>query len=376
MKNFKTKLFGAMMFLLLPAIALASPSGDLQRILKPASSAYQVGGTLRIISGGTLQMDSGSTLTLNNGSIATLGGTLVQAGAAGTAGTVRVYPTTTASGYFKLAGVDNTGNFISTLSNSNIGQATVYSLPDCGNATCDIVTTKGTQSVTGVKTFTTPVLGAATATTINGIALTAGTGTLTITGTKTLGVSNTITLAAGADGQTFTFPATTDTVVGLAATQTLTGKTLTSPVITGPAPVACGGTCTLGTANIRTYTKLDTASGSVATLPTATGTGNVYKMVVTVSTGSNSDKVLLATVTDAIIGRAVGFTGAGGASKTFDGSAGTYHSLQMPFAGTQPSGGILGDMIECTDVAAALYVCDVKYQGGTTPTTPFSTSTT
>lgn len=48
---------------------------------------------------------------------------------------------------------------------------------------------------------------------------------------KTLTASNTMTLAAGADSQTFTFPAAGDTVVTLGASQTLTNKTLTTAAL-------------------------------------------------------------------------------------------------------------------------------------------------
>lgn len=257
-----------------------------------------------------------------------------------------------------------------------------------GGASSDIAinTNKFTVAASSGNTVvagTLGVTGALTASTINAsgaISTTAATATAT-SNQLILGTTRTLTLTAptpASSSRTVTLPdpGGSDTVVYNALAATLTNKTLTSPVITGPTPVACGGTCTLGAANLRAVTKLDTAAGSVATLPTATGTGNVYNLLVTVSTTSNSHKVLLATTTDVIIGRAVGFTGAGGASKTFDGSAATYHSLQMPFAGSQPSGGIIGDMITCTDVASALYACEIRYQGGTTPTTPFSTGTT
>ena len=179
-------------------------------------------------------------------------------------------------------------------------------------------------------------------------------------------------------GTTITFPSGSDTGVTIGDTQTLTSKTLTAPalnnpVIVGPAPVACGATCS-PTAGMLSL--LNLAAGATVTLPAATGTGNVIRMKVTTTTTSAAEKILLTTVTDTIIGRAVGFTGAGGASKTFDGSAGTYHSIQMPFAGSQPSGGFIGDSITCTDVASTIWNCEVAYQGGTTPTTPFSTSTT
>lgn len=81
-------------------------------------------------------------------------------------------------------------------------------------------------------TFVTPVLGAATATSINGLTLTSSTGVLTIANSKTLTVSNTLTFT-GTDGTSFAFPGSSDTVAGLAATQTLTNKTLTAPTING-----------------------------------------------------------------------------------------------------------------------------------------------
>lgn len=50
---------------------------------------------------------------------------------------------------------------------------------------------------------------------------------------KVLSVNSTLTLA-GTDGTSFTFPPANDTVVGIAATQTLTNKTLTSPTLNSP----------------------------------------------------------------------------------------------------------------------------------------------
>lgn len=167
----------------------------------------------------------------------------------------------------------------------------------------------------------------------------------------------------------------------LGATQTLTNKTFTSPtlttptvnnpVIVGPAPVPCGATCS---ATAGQLILLNQAAGSTVTLPTSSGSGNVIRMRVTVLTTSAAEKVLLATVTDAIIGTAIGENS--GTAKVFVGNAGTYHSLQMPFTGSQPSGGFIGDAVVCTDIAAGTWACDVVYQSGTTPTTPYSTSTT
>lgn len=68
-------------------------------------------------------------------------------------------------------------------------------------------------------------LGVATATTLNGLTVTASTGTLTITDAKTLSVSNTLTLA-GTDSTTMTFPTTSATIARTDAGQTFTGRQL------------------------------------------------------------------------------------------------------------------------------------------------------
>lgn len=121
-----------------------------------------------------------------------------------------------------------------------------------GRATTDTLTNKTLTS----PTLTTPVLGAATATTINKVTLTApATGsTLTIADGKTATVNNTLTLA-GTDATTLTFQGT-DTYVGRTTTDTLTNKTLTSPVMTG------ASTNTLSVSNNVTTTAPNTQTGS------------------------------------------------------------------------------------------------------------------
>ncbi len=148
---------------------------------------------------------------------------------------------------------------------------------------------------------------------------------------------------------------------------------ISNPAITGPAPVACGATCTVTSANGGGTILLNLAAGSIATLPAASGTGNVYKFIVSVTTTSAKDAILAASSSDAIIGLATGENS--NTPLVFAGSAGTYHSLQMPFTGSQPSGGFKGDYFTCTDIAANLWACSGSYQAGTTPTTPYSTAT-
>jgi hypothetical protein len=156
---------------------------------------------------------------------------------------------------------------------------------------------------------------------------------------------------------------------------TLITPTLQNPIIQGPAPVACGATCTVSTTQSGYTFLLNQAAGSTATLPASTGSGNKYNFLVTVATTSAQEKILLTTVADVIVGTAI--LQNSGTAKIFVGNAGTYHSIQMPYAGTQPSGGFIGDTISCLDVAAGTWACQVVSQSGNaTPVTPYSTSTT
>lgn len=103
---------------------------------------------------------------------------------------------------------------------------------------------------------------------------------------KKVGINNSLTLQ-GTDNTTFTFPSSTDTVVTLAATQTLTNKTLTSPVIS---TIVNTGTLTLPTSTDTLVGKATTDIFTNKTYDTA-GTGNVFKIngtQITAVTGSGS----------------------------------------------------------------------------------------
>lgn len=78
-------------------------------------------------------VDITGTIDDTAGAVSNLGN--ISAGASGTAGTFISFPTTAANGSFIWAAVGNAGNFNATLSPvSTLGQATVYTLPDAGNA--------------------------------------------------------------------------------------------------------------------------------------------------------------------------------------------------------------------------------------------------
>lgn len=142
---------------------------------------------------------------------------------------------------------------------------------------------------------------------------------------------------------------------------------------TMPKPVAVGAAATARAIAGVTYL-LNTAAGSVLTLPGATGSGLQIEVVTTVTTTSGAHKVLTSPITDKLIGNVSGQNA--NAAKPFSAAtAADYHSLQMPFAGTQPSGGFEGDWFNFTDIAAGVWLIQGMYQAGTIPTTPFSTAT-
>lgn len=146
----------------------------------------------------------------------------------------------------------------------------------------------GNTSIAG----TLDVTGAVTGSSFNGLTITTSTGTLTVANAKTFTASNSLTFT-GTDGTTFAFPNASDDIVGRTATQTLTNKTLTSPVITG-SPTASGATWT----DLGSVTTIDINGGTIdgtnigASTP---GTGAFTTLSTTGATtlGNNSSTVAI-----------------------------------------------------------------------------------
>ena len=160
-------------------------------------------------------------------------------------------------------------------------------------------------------TLTTPNLGVATATSINGLTLTASTGTLSITNGKTLSASNSITLA-GTDSSTISVSGnttlgssthaltltttgnttlalpTTGTVSTVGGTETLSNKTITSPTINTPTintPTITSFTFNLGSTNSLTGTKAQfNVALSDANFVTTTDSGIVTETMIDYTT--------------------------------------------------------------------------------------------
>jgi hypothetical protein len=90
--------------------------------------------------------------------------------AGGSPGTLISFPTTTSKGKLVVAAVDNaTGAFDTTISNSTaVAQSQVVSIPDSGAATAKFILSTGAgQTIGNGLTLTTPVIGAASATSLS-----------------------------------------------------------------------------------------------------------------------------------------------------------------------------------------------------------------
>lgn len=161
-------------------------------------------------------------------------------------------------------------------------------------------------------TLTTPALGVATATSINGLAITTSTGTLTVANGKTLTANSSLTLAgtdgktlttnnsltlagtdgktltvsnsltlAGTDSTTMTFPSTSATVAGLGITQTFSGTNTFSSAVN-----ITSGT---GTDITAPSTSNGTSIGIVAGAASATNSaGGIASLVGGQGTGTNT----------------------------------------------------------------------------------------
>lgn len=88
--------------------------------------------------------------TLSEDPATAISGGNLQAGLSGTAGYVASFPSTLAKGSLRLVAVANTGDTLVSISNAAHGQASVYSIPDSGAATANLLISKltGTQHIT------------------------------------------------------------------------------------------------------------------------------------------------------------------------------------------------------------------------------------
>lgn len=133
--------------------------------------------------------------------------------------------------------------------------------------------------------------------------------------------------------------------------------------------VAAGSTLALTSASNRKTVKLDTATGSVVTLPAATGSGAVYMFLVTVLATTNSH-VISAAGTDVMIGLALIANVSSGNATLLFAAQSTSNTLTLNRTAT---GSVSkGEWVTVEDVASGVWEVKAFFTANTTALTPFS----
>lgn len=192
-------------------------------------------------------------------------------------------------------------------------------------------------------------------------------------GTNSLDKNNTVrmrTLNLGGTAVTATAAELNASVAGLLATT----AELNRAADVSTRLVAAGATLAVTTAaHDGKIIALDTAAGSICTLPAATGSGAVFRFLVTVTATSNSH-IIKVTTNDTMTGF-VHNNDVDGTAVAFYKATGTDDTITMNRTTT---GGVIGDWIECVDMLADLWFVRgaVTCVAGSNIATPFSATVT
>jgi hypothetical protein len=174
--------------------------------------------------------------------------------------------------------------------------ATFLATPSSANLAAAVTgeTGSGALVFASSPTLVTPVLGVATATSINKVTFTAPatSATLTIADGKTLTVNNSITFA-GTDATTMTLPSTSATLARTDAAQTFTGDQTFSGNIIGGVQLLSGP----GAVNVTQLTTAFTSTGTGDALTLADGVAGQLKTVVYVAEAAGTDTGVLTPAT-------------------------------------------------------------------------------
>lgn len=139
--------------------------------------------------------------------------------------------------------------------------------------------------------------------------------------------------------------------------------------------VGAGATKTLTSANNGQTINLDTAAGSVVTLPAASGSGIKFKFLVTVLATSASHKVQVANAADFMIGIIATMSDDPATVKAFaaanSGTVAT-NSDTITLNRTTTGSTVVGEWIEVTDVAANTWAVNGLTASTGTEGTPFT----
>jgi hypothetical protein len=165
----------------------------------------------------------------------------------------------------------------------------------------------------------------------------------------------------------------TSTTSSTAELNTLTGILATTAELNRAADVstrlvAAGSTLAVTVlAHDAKIIKLDTASGSVCTLPAAAGTGAIFRFVVSVTPTTNAH-IVKVTGDDVMYGLALGLDSESVAANAWA-TAADSDTITMD---SSTQGGEVGDSIECIDIAADTWAVQVRLTQSGTEASPFS----
>lgn len=209
---------------------------------------------------------------------------------------------------------------------------------------------------------------------------------------KKLTSGNVVAYDAGAD--TLAIGATTNTVAGnvtfadgttdvdIASHDATNGLKLGGVLVTASAAqintlttsakfIAAGSTLTVTAAlHAGKVIKLDTATGSICTLPAATGTGNVYEFIISTLATSNSHVVKVASASDTMQGFSFTMDDTSDNAQAFYAVAASSDTITLNRSTT---GSVTkGERIRVTDFANTLFHVECFLSNTGTAATPFS----
>lgn len=119
-------------------------------LVSGAIGLYAVSGTYRFA--GNIYVPG--TATIATLAVTSFTQTNIDAGASGSAGTIDVYPGTASRGKIAISAANNAANHTIGITNASHGQATVYTIQDCGQAAANFIMSQGAQTIAGIKTLT------------------------------------------------------------------------------------------------------------------------------------------------------------------------------------------------------------------------------
>jgi len=178
------------------------------------------------------------------------------------------------------------------ISGLGAGVATFLATPSSANLRTAVTDETGTGALVfaNTPTLVTPVLGVATATSVNKMAITApaSSSTLAVADGKTFTVNHSLTLA-GTDTTTMTFPATSATIARTDAAQAFTGNQTFNGAIIGTVQALSGP----GAVNVTQLTTAFTSTGTGDALTLADGVAGQLKIIVYVAEAAGADTGIL-----------------------------------------------------------------------------------